>query len=197
MKSHRDGPSPERNALSHFPAPRNTRHSMERIHTAAGRQYARPDAELRIDRNPGRVISDRYEVASGFARAKAGSGSKGDQVKILAKAVAGAVLAAGAVVAPLSVEAAAAPLPASASVTAVTPSLHRGMLSHTRSHGISAYRHTGELRRYCHNDRVGLRRHHHHNHCRTDVPYRYTGLHQFRYDSHHILDRDCYTHWRR
>lgn len=118
-------------------------------------------------------------------------------MKTIAKAVAGALLAAGAVMAPLSVEAAAAPMTASASVTAVTPSLHRGMLSHPRSHGISAYRHTGELRRHCHNDRNDHRRHSNHKQCRTDVRYRYAGWDHFRYSNHRILDWDCYAYWRR
>ncbi|MER6978041.1 hypothetical protein [Streptomyces carpinensis] len=102
-------------------------------------------------------------------------------MKTIAKAVAGTLLAAGAVMAPLSVEASAAP--AAVSVTAVAPSFH-----HPGSH--YGYRHSGDWRRYCDDDRYDGWRHR--NHCGDYGRYRYYSWDQYRYSNY---DRDCY--WRR
>ncbi|MCC5476485.1 hypothetical protein ACFV2N_08075 [Streptomyces sp. NPDC059680] len=101
-------------------------------------------------------------------------------MKIIAKAVAGTLLAAAAVMAPLSMEAAAAP--AAASVTAVAPSFHPG---HHHAYG---YRHAGDWRRDCDDDRYDRWRHR--NHCHDDD---YYGWDWCRYGNHHrapYWDRD-------
>ncbi|MEV7687211.1 hypothetical protein ACFW1F_21780 [Streptomyces bungoensis] len=85
-------------------------------------------------------------------------------MKTIAKAVVGTLLAAGAVMAPLSMEASAAP--AAALHTAVAPSFHPG------DHHAYGYRHFGDWRRYCDDDRYDrYGRWHHRNHCRDDDRY--------------------------
>ncbi|MEU1466511.1 hypothetical protein ABZ467_39255 [Streptomyces sp. NPDC005727] len=102
-------------------------------------------------------------------------------MKTIAKAVAGTLLAAGAVMAPLSMEASAAP--AAVHATAVAPSFHPG-----NHHGYGS-RHFDEWRRGCdddrydRNDRYGrFDRWRHRNHCRYD---RWDNWGQYRYGNHH------------
>lgn len=96
-------------------------------------------------------------------------------MKTIAKAVAGTLLAAGAVMVPLSVEAAAAP--AAVSVTAVAPSFHAG------SHHAYGYRHAGDWRRYRDDDRYDrYDRWGYRNHCRDG---RYYGWDRYWYRNHH------------
>ncbi|WP_330343183.1 hypothetical protein [Streptomyces sp. NBC_00557] len=101
-------------------------------------------------------------------------------MKTFAKAAAGTLLAVGAVMAPLSTEAAAAPAD---SVTSVTPSSHWG------DHPAYGYRHAGDWRRYCDEDRYDRWRHR--DHCRDD---RYYGWFRFGYGRHHhrVFYWDCY-----
>ncbi|MEU1711174.1 hypothetical protein ABZ478_38905 [Streptomyces sp. NPDC005706] len=101
-------------------------------------------------------------------------------MKTIVKAVAGTLLAAGAVMAPLSMEASAAPAAAHA---AVAPSFHPG-----NHHGYGS-RHFDEWRRGCDDDRYDRYgrfdrsdRWRHHNHCRYD---RWDNWGQYRYGNHH------------
>ncbi|MFF0838172.1 MULTISPECIES: hypothetical protein [unclassified Streptomyces] len=110
-------------------------------------------------------------------------------MKTIAKAVAGTLLAAGAVMAPLSMEAAAAP--AAVHTTAVAPSFHPG------NHHAYGYRDLGDWRRGCDDDRYDRWRHR--NHCRGDRDDRWDGWGRwdrwdrfYRYGNHHrASDWDC------
>ncbi|MGQ4420581.1 hypothetical protein ACN6LA_000716 [Streptomyces sp. SAS_269] len=99
-------------------------------------------------------------------------------MKTIAKAVAGTLLAAGAVMAPLSMEASAAP--AAVHATAVAPSFHPG------NHHAYGYRQFDDWRRGCDDDRYDrydrFDRWHHRNHCRYD---RWDNWGQYRYGNHH------------
>jgi hypothetical protein len=98
---------------------------------------------------------------------------------MIAKAVAGTLLAAGAVMVPLSMEASAAP--AAVSAAAVAPSFHSG------NHHAYGYHHDRGWRRYCDDDRYDRWRHR--GHCRDD---RYYGWDQYRYGYHHRVSYwDC------
>ncbi|MFF0791651.1 hypothetical protein [Streptomyces spiralis] len=108
-------------------------------------------------------------------------------MKTIAKAAVGALLAAGAVMAPLSMEAAAAPLP---TVKAVAPAVHLGMHNHAPSHRAYNYHHTGELRRHCYNNRYDYWRHSYRDDCR------YSSWDWDRYGNHRD-HRDCDHYWRR
>ncbi|MGW5590638.1 hypothetical protein, partial [Streptomyces sp. NPDC003857] len=67
-------------------------------------------------------------------------------MKTIARAVAVALMTAGAVAVPLTAEASATPLPGSVSAAPVTSALHRG--DSARIHHPSHYRDNGDLRRY-------------------------------------------------
>lgn len=121
-------------------------------------------------------------------------------MKTIAKAAVGALLAAGAVMAPLSMEAAAAPLP---TVKAVAPAVHPGLRTYAPGHRAYTFHHTGELRRHCYNDRDDYWRHSYRNHCRTynwdRDRYRYGDWDWDRYGNHRTY-RDCdpyWSYWRR
>ncbi|MFD8035500.1 hypothetical protein ACFV3F_43640 [Streptomyces sp. NPDC059717] len=67
-------------------------------------------------------------------------------MKTIARAVAVALLTAGAVAVPLTAEASATPLPGSVSAAPAMSALHRG--DRARIHHPSHYRNNGDLRRY-------------------------------------------------
>ncbi|WP_250405575.1 hypothetical protein [Streptomyces cellostaticus] len=99
-------------------------------------------------------------------------------MKTIAKAVAGTLLAAGAVMAPLSVEAAAAP---ATHATAVAPSFHPG------NHHAYGFRQVDDWWRYCDDGRFDRWRHR--NHCRDG---RYYSWNPYRYGNHHRFSYwDC------
>ncbi|MGW5064184.1 hypothetical protein ACWEQ2_44160 [Streptomyces sp. NPDC004096] len=109
-------------------------------------------------------------------------------MKTIARAVAVALMTAGAVAVPLTAEASATPLPGSVSAAPALSALHRG--ESARTHHPSHYRNNGDLRRYRGHDRDYWRWDRYRNRCDRHSGWDLGGYRHGRY-SQYSYDWDC------